>query len=145
MHRTWKYSVKSLLREKVNELRVYFYSPTKYIASAFEKSKTSGTEDAMNGFVHIRKAHCMFGWDWGAHLPDAGIWRAVQLLGVDTAYLESVEVLQYHEKDKVTLDIRPEIIVVSEKMFQKICIIKLRPKIHVGMCLSARKAVIRKS
>lgn len=69
----------------------------------------------MNGFVHIRKAHCMFGWDWGAHLPDAGIWRAVQLLGVDTAYLESVEVLQYHEKDKVTLDIRPEIIVVSEK------------------------------
>ena len=140
MHRTWKYSVKSLLREKANELRVYFYSPTKYIASAFEKSKTLGTEDAMNGFVHIRKAHCMFGWDWGAHLPDAGIWRAVHLLGVDTAYLESVEVLQYHEKEKVTLDIRPEIIAVSEKNGSENTCIQITVKDPCGNVLVCQKS-----
>lgn len=113
MHRTWEYSVKELLKEKDNQLKVYFYSPTKYIAEAFEKAPTLGTEDAMNGFVHIRKAHCMFGWDWGAHLPDAGIWRPVHLLGVDTGRIDSVEVLQYHEKDLVRLDIRPEVLIAG--------------------------------
>lgn len=109
MHRTWEYSVKELLKEKENTLHIYFYSPTKYIADAFAKAPTLGTEDAMNGFVHIRKAHCMFGWDWGAHLPDAGIWRPVHLLGVDTAHIDTVEVLQHHENGKVTLEIRPDI------------------------------------
>ena len=109
MHRTWEYPVKQLLKQEDNVLSVYFYSPTKYIAEAFEKSPTLGAEDAMNGFVHIRKAHCMFGWDWGAHLPDAGIFRSVQLLGVDTARLQSVEVLQYHEQETVSLEIKPEI------------------------------------
>ena len=109
MHRTWEYSVKELLKAEDNELVITFYSPTKYIAEAFEKAPTRGTEDAMNGFVHIRKAHCMFGWDWGAHLPDAGIFRPVSLLGISAARLTSVEVRQYHEEDKVQLEILPEI------------------------------------
>ena len=115
MHRTWEYPVKKLLKEKENELRVYFYSPTKYIAQAYEKAPTRGTEDAMNGFVHIRKAHCMFGWDWGAHLPDAGIFRPVSLLGVDTARLTGVEVLQYHEENGVRLRLKPEIDTASKQ------------------------------
>ncbi len=109
MHRIWEYSVKDILQPEGNELLVHFYSPTQYIARAFEKAPTRGTEDAMNGFVHIRKAHYMFGWDWGAHLPDAGIWRDVSLLGIDTARLESVQVLQFHEDGKVRLQIKPEI------------------------------------
>lgn len=113
MHRIWEYSVKELLKEENNELKVYFHSPTKYIAEAFEKAPTLGTEDAMNGFVHIRKAHCMFGWDWGAHLPDAGIWRDVYLLGVDTARLDCVEVLQYHEQGTVRLEVNPQVIMAA--------------------------------
>lgn len=109
MHRIWEYSVKELLKKEENVLRVYFYSPTKYIAKAFKKAPTLGTEDAMNGFVHIRKAHCMFGWDWGAHLPDAGIWRPVSLLGIDTARFDSVEVLQFHINGMVHLKINPDI------------------------------------
>lgn len=109
MHRTWEYSVKDTLKQTDNILSVYFYSPTKFIADAFAKAPTRGTEDAMNGFVHIRKAHCMFGWDWGAHLPDAGIWRPVSLLGIDTARIDSVEILQHHGQDSVELDINPEI------------------------------------
>jgi len=109
MHRIWEYSVKDILKSEGNELLVHFFSPNKYIAEAFEKAPTLGTEDAMNGFVHIRKAHYMFGWDWGAHLPDAGIWRDVSLLGIDTARLESVEVLQFHEDGKVRLQMKPQI------------------------------------
>lgn len=113
MHRTFEFSVGNLVKSSDNELKVYFHSPNKYIAEAFEKAPTLGTEDAMNGFVHIRKAHCMFGWDWGAHLPDAGIWRPVYLLGIQTARLDSVEVLQQHEEERVTLKVAPEIKTVS--------------------------------
>lgn len=114
MHRIWEYSVRSCLKERDNVLTVYFHSPTRYIARAFAGSPTRGTEDAMDGFVHIRKAHCMFGWDWGAHLPDAGIWRPVLLLGITTARIDSVQIAQYHEPDRVRLTVTPEILYAGQ-------------------------------
>lgn len=113
MHRIFEYSVKDYLKVEGNDLKIVFHSPTKFIKEAYEKAPTRGTEDAMDGFVHIRKAHCMFGWDWGAHLPDAGIWRPVSLLGVDTARFDSVEILQFHENGEVRLKINPEIRLAS--------------------------------
>ena len=103
MHRTWEYEVKELLDEEDNELRVVFHSPTKYIEEAYKRSETHGSEDAMDGFVHIRKAHCMFGWDWGAHLPDAGLFRPVTLLGIGAARIDSVYITQEHSEDRVVL------------------------------------------
>jgi len=109
MHRTWEFDVKNLLEEK-NELKVLFHSPTKFIEKAYEEAPTKGTDDAMPGFVHLRKAHCMFGWDWGAHLPDAGIFRPVSLICFDKARLETVDVRQRHEKDtEVFLEIKPSV------------------------------------
>ena len=116
MHRVFEYRVKKYLKKDNNVLKVYFYSPIKYIQEAYAKSPTRGTEDAMDGFVHIRKAHCMFGWDWGAHLPDAGIWRPVKLLGVDTARFDSVEVLQFHEDGKVRLQVKPAFHMVADSI-----------------------------
>lgn len=110
MHRTWNYAVKDLL-EAENEIKIIFHSPTKFIEEAYAKAPTRGTEDAMNGFVHIRKPHYMFGWDWGAHLPDAGIWKPVYLLGIDKANIETVNIMQYHEDGTVRLELDPEIAV----------------------------------
>lgn len=108
MHRIWEYDVKALLKKTGNALRVVLHSPTKYIQKEFEKCRTLGTEDAMDGFVHLRKAHCMFGWDWGAHLPDAGIFRRVSLLGIDRARIDNVYIVQKHENGKVTLSFKVE-------------------------------------
>lgn len=109
MHRVWEYEVKSILKEGDNDLRVVFHSPTKYIAEAFKKSHTHGTGDAMDGFVNIRKAHCMFGWDWGAHLPDAGVFRPVTLLGIGEARIDSVYVTQEHHDGVVDLSFDVEV------------------------------------
>ena len=103
MHRTWEFDVTGKVKAGENILRVYFHSPLEYIKEAYEKQPTHGSEDAMDGFVHIRKAHCMFGWDWGAHLPDAGIFRPVYLLTMTEGRIDSVYIRQEHEEGKVTL------------------------------------------
>lgn len=113
MHRTWECGVKALLKSAGNTLKVIFHSPTKFIEEAFALAPTLGTEDCMPGFVHIRKAHCMFGWDWGAHLPDMGIWRDVSLISYNTVRLNSVSFTQHHGENTV-LEITPEFEVLDE-------------------------------
>lgn len=109
MHRGWDFSVKEFLKESENELRIIFYSPTKYIKERYVQDPVEGSEDAMVGFPQIRKPHYMFGWDWGPRTPDAGIWRPVSLLGIEKARFTSVYVRQQHEKDKVMLIIDSKI------------------------------------
>ena len=100
MHRTWDFSVRTLLREKENELVVYFHSPVIYIAKQYEEDPAIlGTEDAMKGFPKIRKGHYMFGWDWGPRLPDAGIWKKVELLFVEKARFTRVYIGQKWQDD----------------------------------------------
>ncbi|MCR5790989.1 MAG: glycoside hydrolase family 2 protein [Lachnospiraceae bacterium] len=106
MHRVYEFDVKDVIGAS-NELTVTFHSPLRYIREAYEKAPTRGSEDAMPGFVHIRKAHCMFGWDWGAHLPDAGIFRPAFLCAWSQGRLETVAVRQEHGKDLVTLSVTP--------------------------------------
>lgn len=103
MHLGYTFSVTDLLREGENELKIKILSPTEYIREKYEECYVDGSKDAMKGFPHIRKAHCMFGWDWGARIPDAGIWRSVQLIGYSQGLLDGVQVLQYHEEGKVRL------------------------------------------
>lgn len=98
MHRIWEYDVKGKVRPADNELKVVLHSPTKFIRQAFQECRTLGNDDTLEGFVHIRKAHYMSGWDWGAHLPDAGIFRPVTLLGIDRGRIDNVLILQEHER-----------------------------------------------
>lgn len=104
MHRVWEFDVLSHIRNGENRLKVVLHSPTKYIKEENEKIYTGGSHECMEGFPHLRKAHCMFGWDWGPRLPDAGIFRDVSLLGIKISRIDSVYVIQHHEEGKVTLD-----------------------------------------
>ena len=85
MHRIWEFPVGELLENGKNTLRVIIRSPLKFMAEAFKKYKNRGNEDTVEGFMHLRKAHYMCGWDWGACLPDGGIFRPVTLLGIEQA------------------------------------------------------------
>ncbi len=102
MHRTYEFPVKELLKPQ-NQLRIVLKSPNKFISEEFEKDPVLGSEDCSKGFPKLRKAHYMFGWDWGPRLPDAGIMRAVSLLGVKETRFESFYVKQEHTDGKVVL------------------------------------------
>ena len=83
MHRTWIVDVKDAAVEGENEIEIRFASPNRYVKEAYAKCRADGSEDCTVGFAHLRKAHCMFGWDWGPRLPDAGIWRDIYIQRVD--------------------------------------------------------------
>ncbi len=109
MHRTWEFDVKALLRPGENAIAVTFASPTRFLRQANAETFLDGSTDAMAGFPHLRKAHCMFGWDWGPRLPDAGIWRDIALIGVETARIRQVRVRQRHGEGRVVCAIETDI------------------------------------
>ena len=81
MHRTWRVPVRGLLRPGENTLRVVF-SPALDAVARDAAENPDITYDGGSELVWtggIRKAHYMFGWDWGPRLPDAGLWRPVRL------------------------------------------------------------------
>lgn len=109
MHITWVWDVKEQLHAGENTLEIRFDSPILYCAKKAEEAPGWDSSDATPGFRHLRKAHCMFGWDWGPRLPDAGIWRPIFLRTWDTARLENALMLQAHHDGVVDVTIRPEI------------------------------------
>ena len=94
--RRWEWDVTGLLQEFGNVLRVDLDSPLRYIREKDAEQHFGGSRHAMKGFPQIRKPHCMFGWDWGPRLPDAGIWKDVTLIGFGKARLEDVSIEQDH-------------------------------------------------
>jgi beta-mannosidase len=103
MHRTWRVDIKDFVREGDNELRIIFRAPITYME---EHVPEEGKEihyipaGGMAGNQYIRKAHCMFGWDWGAQIPDAGIWRDIELEIYSQASFGDTRLIQKHYPSK---------------------------------------------
>ena len=108
MHRTYEADVGRLLKAGENTLRAVFHSPNRFIARENEKLRLDESNDTMHGFSHLRKAHYMFGWDWGPKLPDMGIWRGISIECRDVARLSDVYVTQEHADGMVRLHVRVE-------------------------------------
>ncbi len=108
MHRTWRISVKDYLKAGENTIRIVFLSAMKYVSEykPEEKKKFYVISDcSVYGNQFMRKAHSMFGWDWGAELIDAGIQRDIELVGYSDAVLENVRIHQEHAEGKATVTV----------------------------------------
>jgi len=107
MHRTWEVRIDGILREH-NKLEVRIKSPVRFIESENEKRPVWGVGECMKGYPHLRKAHCMFGWDWGPMLPDMGIWRDVELHANNGGRLRGVQVYPEPGLDEKGADLHIE-------------------------------------
>ena len=106
MHRCYRYSVKPLLRQGKNRLRLEFQSPRRYFAEAQHKHYLYMNDgDTIPGAAHLRKALYQSGWDWGPTLPDMGIFRPVELVAYDVDQLEDVAVRQHHRSGAVSVEL----------------------------------------
>lgn len=109
MHRTWRIDVKGKLKA-VNRLAVTFHSPTAFIEKADREGDIFyASTGCMKGNGALRKAHYMFGWDWGPQLPDAGIFRNVYLSGFSIARLDDVRIRQEHGAGGVKLSVESSV------------------------------------
>lgn len=106
MHRTYEFDLRNIINNGTNRINILFKSPVNFIEQKHREDPIWGTTDALQGFPHLRKAHCMFGWDWGPQIPDSGIWRDIEIQAFKTARIKDVYITQLHSLDKVTLDIR---------------------------------------
>ena len=114
MHRTWRIDVKGKLTA-VNRLAVAFHSPTAFIERADREGDIFyASTGCMKGNGALRKAHYMFGWDWGPQLPDAGIFRSVYLSGFSIARLDDVRIRQEHGAGGVKLSVESSVRKLSE-------------------------------
>ena len=102
MHRTYEFDVTNLISsDELQQLAVRFISPVNYITEKNGELPLWGVSSTMAGYPHMRKAHYMFGWDWGPVLPDMGLWRGVSILGVSGGRIESVYHRQRHTEQGV--------------------------------------------
>ncbi len=101
MHRSYEFDVTSKLSDGENEIKLVFFSPNKFVREMHKKVKSYGNGDTLIGHPHLRKACCMMGWDWGPMLPDAGIWKDIYLLVLDSDRISDVHIIQRHENCKV--------------------------------------------
>ncbi len=109
MHRVWTYDVTDRLNPAGNVLTVAIHSPNRYIAQLQAQRPLTGVSSTTPGYPWLRKAHCMFGWDWGPVLPDMGIWRGVSLVGQTAGAIRGVYYTQRHEAGCVTLACRADL------------------------------------
>lgn len=102
MHRTYQFPIKDYVHQGENEIRIVFYSVLKFIENyPYQKNKTTQIVPCggIKGNQLLRKAHSMFGWDWGPQLIDAGIWRDIYIEGNSQPKIEDVRIRQMHEKN----------------------------------------------
>lgn len=110
MHREYRFDITSVLREGENEIEVFFYAPLAFVRQQNERKPIWGVDTTVPGYQYIRKAHCMFGWDWGPQLPDLGIWRDIYIEEINDARIDAVYVRQKgHDKTcRLTVEVKNE-------------------------------------
>lgn len=104
MHRTWRYSVKGILKEGDNLLEVQFDSPIKVDLPKYDKfdyTFNTGPDQSQNGgifnktlSIFARKAGYHYGWDWGPRLVTSGIWRPIELQTWTGQRIDDVQYIQ---------------------------------------------------
>ena len=103
MHRTWEFPLDAGSCTGEHLLQIRIHSPSRFVAEKQKERPLWGVESTMPGYPWLRKAHYMFGWDWGPVLPDMGIWRDVLLEGYADGRIRDVRYTQQHEQDAVVL------------------------------------------
>ena len=122
MHRTWKFQAKKLLHPGKNEIQIVFRSVLRFIEDyPYEAHKKINYIPcgSMKGNQLLRKAHSMFGWDWGPQTIDAGIFRNIYLQGYSHARIEDIRIHQQHAKN---VSVQTSITLSESVPGQKLCV-----------------------
>lgn len=106
MYRHYDIDIKPYVVNGENTIEIKFSSPVQYLKDL--------KQQASNSLAYLRKAQCMFGWDWGIKLPDSGIWKSISIQYGNDANMPQLQFTQIHHKDTVELNINSESVVTKD-------------------------------
>ena len=134
MFRSYEVSVKGLLKQASNSLKVLFESPIKIGIQKYDaigyKFPASGNDLATIGKVKgdkqvgifSRKAGYHFGWDWGPRLVTSGIWKPVTLKSWNQFKIEDVFIKQQLLETSAQLTAEIDAIVFDSNFDKTACV-----------------------
>jgi beta-mannosidase len=113
MHRSYELEISNQLREGDVELEIHFKAP---LTDAEEQVEQLGLYPRPYDmpYNYQRKMACSYGWDWGPVTISSGIWKKVELIEWNVAFLSSVAILPSVESNIPKLTIRPLLIGETE-------------------------------
>ena len=118
MHTTYTFDLAPAIRPGENKLEIRLFSPLRYLeAKQKEREIFCPYPFSVPGYAHLRKAHCMFGWDWGPKVPDLGIFRSVWIAAFDEAMIQYLHVVQRTGADRAELEVSPDLLSDSAVRF----------------------------
>lgn len=100
MFHYYEINIKPYVISGENTIEIQFYSPVQYL----EDLKQQGA----NGLAYLRKAQCMFGWDWGIKLPDSGIWKSITIEYGNYKNIPHLYFEQTHNTQNIELQIHSD-------------------------------------
>lgn len=104
MHRTYEFDIKEFISFGENTIRIIMKSPVNFVLEKDKNDHLISSSCAVPGISHIRKASCMFGWDWGPKLPDMGIWRDISVIYGNNGRISDMYVRQIHSEGSVVVN-----------------------------------------
>ena len=151
MHRCYRFSVKEFLSLGENRLEILVKSPMEYINNVKpdEGNEITFTPcEGVYGNQYLRKAHSMFGWDWGIFLPDGGIVRDIYLEAYSVARISEVLFSQEHlinnkgQAEQVILNVTPQLTDVKNKVNQEEFLVEVSVSLNQievakGICIGS--------
>lgn len=112
MHLRHSFEIGAHLKQGKNNLTLVFDDAVTYAEGKRDKRKlwtVQAPEIQTDTYNMIRKSHCSFGWDWGPIIPDAGIFRTVEINTFEHARITDILIRQHHTEKKVILEIDPQV------------------------------------
>ena len=117
MHRSYEIEITEFLNASDVQLEIHFKAPLTDAEEQVEKLGLYPRPYDMP-YNYQRKMACSYGWDWGPVTISSGIWKKVELIQWDLAYISSVAVLPSIDKGVPTVTVRP--ILIGERENQQI-------------------------
>ena len=124
MFRTYEFDIKPFVKKGNNKIKIIFNSPVNYVTKKDDEDHLISSSCAVRGISHIRKASCMFGWDWGPKLPDMGIWRDISIIYGNNGRISDMYIRTKPEENKyiVNIELKNDIFSKDCSVYNKITI-----------------------
>ncbi|XP_019953631.2 beta-mannosidase isoform X1 [Paralichthys olivaceus] len=119
MFRGYDFSVRDVLRDGLNVLKVSLTSPVLYASERREAHSAYRVPpecppDVQKGACHvnfIRKEQSSFSWDWGPSFPTMGLWKGVHVEAFDVLQLVQVSSVPLYNSSLSQWSVQVELLV----------------------------------